>query len=79
MATCGDIIVEKHGHVVAPVKVGNLTVKGKLQGNVQARGRVRVHKTGSLKGDVSAPSLRVDNGAKIEGFLCIGRQVDTPA
>ena len=28
-STCGDIVVEKKGHVVAPIKVSNLTVKGK--------------------------------------------------
>ena len=71
-ATCGDIVVEKRGHVVAPVKVGNLTVKGKLQGNVVARGCVKVHRTAWLKGNIRALALRVDSGAQIEGHLEIG-------
>jgi len=71
-ATCGDIIVEKGGHVVAPIKVGNLTVKGKVQGTVTARGEVRIQKTGSVKGDIKAPALHIEQGAVLEGFLRIG-------
>ena len=39
-ATCGDIVVERRGFVVGPVKVENLTIKGKLQGQVTARGKL---------------------------------------
>ena len=35
--TCGDIVVHRKGHVVAPIKVEHLTVKGKVQGHVTAR------------------------------------------
>ncbi len=70
--TCGDVVVEKSGHVVALCKVGSLAVKGKVQGDVTARGRVSVHKTGLLKGDVRSPALRVESGAKLAGFLRIG-------
>lgn len=71
-ATCGDIVVERRGHVIAPVKVGNLTVKGKLQGHVTARGKVSINKTGWFKGDLEAPSLLVQSGAVVNGFLRIG-------
>jgi cytoskeletal protein CcmA (bactofilin family) len=70
-ATCGDIVVERSGHVVAPIKVSNLTIKGKVQGRIKARGRVLVGKTGSIKGDIVAPTLTVEAGAKIQGFLNI--------
>jgi hypothetical protein len=71
-ATCGDIIVERNGFVVAPIKVHDLTVKGRVQGRVTARGRVTVCKTGQLRGDVEAPLLTVEDGARINGFLRIG-------
>ena len=71
-ATCGDIVVERRGFVVAPVKVQNLTIKGKVHGRVSARGQVKVCKTGQLKGDVDAPTLVVESGATIDGFLRIG-------
>ena len=71
-ATCGDIVVERRGFVVAPVKVENLTVKGKLQGQVTARGRVSISKTGWFKGDVVAPRLQIKSGAVVDGFMRIG-------
>ncbi len=77
-ATCGDIVVERKGHVVAPIKVGNLTVKGKVQGNVTVRGKVVISKTGWFKGEIKAPSLNIENGAVVDGFLRIGR-IERPA
>ncbi len=71
-STCGDIVVERGGHVVAPIKVGNLTVKGKVQGRVTARGRVNICKTGWFKGELNAPILCVEGGAVLNGFLRIG-------
>ncbi len=70
--TCGDITVEKKGHVVAPIRVGKLTVKGKVQGSVAARGQVHIGKTGWLKGDIEAPSLLIDDGGVVDGFMRIG-------
>lgn len=75
-ATCGNVVVEKRGHVAAAVKVGNLTVKGKIHGNVIARGPVRLHKTSVVLGDIDAPTLLVEDGAKLHGFVQIG---PTPA
>ncbi len=76
-ATCGDVVVEKNAHVAAVVKVGNLTVKGTVRGDVVVRGRVKIHKTGSLLGDLRAPMLCVESGASLNGFLRIG-QAPTP-
>jgi len=70
-ATCGDIVVERAGYVSAPIKVTCLTVKGKVQGNVIARGCVSVKKTGTLKGNIKAPSLVVEQGGVLTGFVHI--------
>ena len=72
--TCGNIIVERKGYVVAPVKAGSLTVKGKVQGSVTSRGLVNIARTGWFKGDLEAPSLHIESGAVIDGFLRIGTQ-----
>jgi predicted RNA-binding Zn-ribbon protein involved in translation (DUF1610 family) len=72
LATCGDVVVERRGHVVATVIADNLIVKGKVQGKVTARGRVAVSKTGNLRGDVEAPSISVEGGAVLQGFWRIG-------
>ena len=75
--TCGDILVEKSGTVAAKIKAGNLIVHGAVQGSAVAIGRVSLHRTGSFKGDIQAPRLRVEPGAKLSGFLRIGPTTPT--
>ncbi len=73
-ATCGDVVVEKRGAVAAKVLAGNLVVKGRVQGDVEARDKVEVAKTGAIKGDINAPRLVVRNGGTLHGFCRIGPQ-----
>jgi hypothetical protein len=78
-STSGDIVVEKKGHVVAPIKVGNLTVKGKVQGSVTALGEVKLTKTGWFKGEIEAKSLCVEAGGVLDAVLRIGVPHDSDA
>jgi predicted acyltransferase (DUF342 family) len=71
-ATCGDIVVEKNGQVVALVKAANLTVRGKVKGNVIARRCVTIGKTGQLQGDIQAFAVNIENGASYDGYVRIG-------
>lgn len=72
VATCGDIVVASRGHLIASVKAENLTVTGKLRGDVIVRGRVAIESTGSVTGDVEAPLLRVESGGLLNGVVRIG-------
>ncbi|NOX59272.1 MAG: polymer-forming cytoskeletal protein [Planctomycetes bacterium] len=77
-ATCGDVSVEKRGRVAAPIQSNSLTVKGKVNGNVEARGKVEVTSTGSLEGHLKATSLLVLKGASFDGY-CEIRPSEEPA
>ncbi len=70
-ATCGDIVVEESGFVSAPIRVANLTVRGRIQGDIDARGVVSVSATGRIRGDVRASRLKVAAGATLDGFFRI--------
>jgi len=73
VVTCGDIVVERRGHLVAStIKASNLTVRGKVDGDVLAGIRVEIRKTGDVRGDVCAPRLLVESGATLDGLLRIG-------
>ena len=76
-ATAGNIVVERRGTVMAPIKARTLVVKGDVKGPVLARGPVEITRTGQLRGDVTAPSLVVKQGGSFEGFCRIGK--DEPA
>ena len=72
LVTCGDVVVEKRGNYRARIKAGNLTVRGKIQGDVTARGSVKRGKPGHLIGDLEASVLEIEGGAVLKGFLRIG-------
>ena len=76
-ATCGDILVEKRGQVTAPIRVRNLKVRGKVKGDVEARGRVEITGTGELRGDITAPVLVVEGGGLVQGYCRIGLEDGT--
>jgi len=71
-ATCGDVVVEKRGTVAARVQAENLLIKGRLMGDIRARGKVEIAKSGDVHGDIHASRLVVQSGAKLRGFCQIG-------
>ncbi len=71
LATCGEVVVERKGHVVAAIKSLSLTIRGKVDGQVLARERVILAKTSILTGSISAPCLEVEIGAVMDCHVSI--------
>jgi hypothetical protein len=66
--TCGIVTVEKKGNVVTDrILCGGLVVRGKVKGNITARGPVLVSPDAEIRGDITAPALAVGAGAVLEG------------
>ena len=76
-STCGDVVVEKKGHVVAPVRAESLVVRGLVRGDVTARARVEIASTGTIEGNVEAPTLVMHDGGKLIGNCRITRNGTT--
>jgi hypothetical protein len=76
--TCGDVIIEKRGQLAAPIRAKDLIIKGKVKGDVEARGRVEITRTGEVQGNVTAPSLVVESGGMITGQVRIGPPPNRP-
>jgi hypothetical protein len=70
-ATCGNVTVERKGHVAAPVRVGSITIRGEVRGDIQAREKVEIGKTGKLRGDITARRLVVRDGGILVGQCCV--------
>ncbi len=72
--TCGVVVVEKRGNVVADrILCGGLIVRGKVKSSVQSRGTVLVGPDADLIGDVTAPSLAIGAGAVLNGYYRINQ------
>jgi len=75
--TCGTVIVERKGNVVADrILCGGLIVRGKVKSRVDSRGTVLVGPEADLIGDVTAPALAVGAGAVLNGHYAIGENVN---
>ena len=58
--------------VVAELDVGELVLRGSVEGNVSARRGVEIHATGKLRGDLCTEALTVHEGALFHGHCNMG-------
>ncbi len=65
----GELVVGEKGLIEGDVEVGILTLGGMLIGNVIAKKKAHFLSTARIRGDVSTPILRVDEGAEWEGSI----------
>jgi hypothetical protein len=71
--TCGSLMIEKTGNVFTDrIVCGSLVVRGRIKGNILSFGPVLVGPDAQIRGDITAPSLAVGEGAVLEGQCRIG-------
>ena len=64
-----NLVVGQGGNISADVVAKSITVVGRLEGNLNAEERVEIKKSGSLTGDVRAPRVVIEDGAKFKGSV----------
>ena len=72
----GSIEVEAHhltigpkGQVESEIHAANVTISGKLNGNVTAKGKVEITKEADFKGEIKAKSISVEDGAHLKAAI----------
>lgn len=65
----GTLIVGETGQLDTQIDVGVCVVHGELQGNVIARSKLEIRRTGRVHGDVVTPVLLVEEGAVFNGAI----------
>jgi cytoskeletal protein CcmA (bactofilin family) len=68
-----DVLVESGGRVKADLVVRNVTIRGVLEGNIQASGIVLIEANGRMSGDIAAARISVMEGAQFKGGVKITR------
>jgi len=74
LSESGTLIIGEGGQVEAQVDVGTCAIHGSLHGDLIARSRLEIHRTGRLTGDAITPSLLVEEGAVFNGAIRMGEQ-----
>jgi cytoskeletal protein CcmA (bactofilin family) len=72
IATDGQVMVSKDGHLKAEVKAGSVALEGHLEGNLTAKDRVEMRATCRMHGDLKAAKLLVVEGASFVGRCEVG-------
>jgi cytoskeletal protein CcmA (bactofilin family) len=70
----GTLIVEEGGRIEAQVDVGVCIIRGAVEGNINARSRIEIHKASRVRGDMTTPVLLVEEGAVFNGSVGMGQE-----
>jgi cytoskeletal protein CcmA (bactofilin family) len=68
------LTVGSKGKVDADVHAANVTIGGKLVGNVNASGRVEITKAADFNGEIKAKSISVEDGAYLKAVIELERE-----
>ena len=63
------LVVTDSGRVAADIIAHTIVIGGNVHGHLTADGRIVVHKTATFEGNLSAPTVSVDDGALLQGRL----------
>ena len=75
-----SLIIGPNGRIKATITARDLIVHGKVEGNVNATGRVELRKSCTLIGDVGTQRIVIEDGAFFKGAIDIrDRDKDTKA
>jgi cytoskeletal protein CcmA (bactofilin family) len=74
------LTIGSNGHVKAEISAKQVTIVGRVAGNVVASERAEISETGTLDGDLIAPRLLVQEGAQLNGAITMkgGTAAATP-
>lgn len=63
------VVVTDSGNIEADIVAHTIVIGGIVNGKLLADGRIVVNKTATFEGDLSAPTVSVDDGALVHGRL----------
>jgi cytoskeletal protein CcmA (bactofilin family) len=64
-----SVTIGKNGRLKADLYGKNVTIEGKIVGNIVGFDSVRITQTGSVKGNVTSPRVTLEDGARFKGSI----------
>lgn len=71
IASENTLVVGETGEIEANIRSRNVVVSGTVSGDIHAESRVVLHKTARIMGDVESPAVAIEEGAVVNGRLCM--------
>lgn len=63
------LVIESTGIILADIQTENITIKGEMRGNMNASDKVEIHSAARVVGDIVAPRVVIEDGAKFKGHI----------
>jgi len=70
----GSLVVGEKGHVQATIEAGVVEIFGTVEGSVTAKHRVQIRAGARVTGDIRAPRVVIEDGARFRGSI----EMDVP-
>ncbi len=67
-----NVTIGKNGRVKADIFGKLVTVEGEVEGNLFGQDQIIVRGTGDVRGNISAPRVSIEDGAKFKGSIDMG-------
>ena len=64
-----SVTIGRNGRVKANVYANSITVEGEVEGDLTGKDEVVIRQSGKVKGNVAAPRVVLDSGAKFQGSI----------
>jgi cytoskeletal protein CcmA (bactofilin family) len=74
--TKDTLVVGEGAQVHAAIHAGVVVISGTVHGNITAERKIEIHASGRLYGNISTPSLVIEEGVIFEGACTMGGQVE---
>jgi cytoskeletal protein CcmA (bactofilin family) len=69
-----DLTVEETARIHADIRAKNIILLGKVTGNITASGKVLIHNTANMTGDITTPRISVMDGARFKGSVFMKKE-----
>jgi cytoskeletal protein CcmA (bactofilin family) len=67
------LTVGPEGHVKAEIRARQVVIQGSVEGDVTAREKIEIRRSGHVEGDLVAGSIAIEEGAFFKGSIDIAR------
>jgi len=76
--TKDTLVIGEGAQVNATIHAGVIEIGGTVHGNIVAERKVEIRASGRLYGNISTPSLVIEEGVIFEGSCTMGKQTEQP-
>ena len=71
--TKGKLLIGRNADINANIVGENISVAGKIKGNIHAKKSLALEATAAVAGDVETPNLAITDGAVLNGRISMGK------